>query len=207
MKEIAPGIYQWTTFHEGIQSRVSSCYLASGDGVLLDPRVPDEGMDWFRDRPPQDALLTNRLHYRHAGRFARAFGTRVHVHRAGLHEFKRGQVVEPFEFGAKLPGGVRAVEIATLCDEETALFCPALSAIALGDAVVRSSFRGPLSFVDDELIGEEPERVKRGLREALARLLDLEWDHLLLAHGAPVVSQGKRALENFLAGRALRRAA
>jgi hypothetical protein len=46
---------------------------------------------------------------------------------------------------------------------------------------------------------DEPERTKEGLRAAYRGLLDLDFDLLLLAHGAPVVAGGKDALRAFAA--------
>ena len=53
-------------------------------------------------------------------------------------------------------------------------------------------------FVPDSLIGKEPEKVKRGLKAAYARLLALSFDHVLLAHGQPWVGGAKQALRRFL---------
>ena len=44
---------------------------------------------------------------------------------------------------------------------------------------------------------DEPERTKEGLREAYRRLAALDFDHLLLAHGEPFVSDGREALAAF----------
>jgi hypothetical protein len=49
---------------------------------------------------------------------------------------------------------------------------------------------------------DEPEDTKRGLSRAYERLLDLDFDALLLAHGRPVVTGGKEALRKFVAGAA-----
>ena len=49
----------------------------------------------------------------------------------------------------------------------------------------------PDEFMDD------PEETKAGLRDAYRRLLDLDFDLLLLAHGDPVVTSGKEALRAF----------
>lgn len=57
-----------------------------------------------------------------------------------------------------------------------------------------------LGFFRDELLGEHPQRVKDGLRQALARLLARDFDHLLFAHGEPVLGGGKAALAKFAAG-------
>jgi hypothetical protein len=42
--------------------------------------------------------------------------------------------------------------------------------------------------------------VKLGLRAAYRRLLALDWDHLLLAHGRPWIGGARRALAEFVAG-------
>jgi len=60
--------------------------------------------------------------------------------------------------------------------------------------------QGSIGFVRDELIGDDPEAVKRGLARAFEGLLELDFDHLLFAHGEPLVGGGKAALREFSAG-------
>jgi hypothetical protein len=65
--------------------------------------------------------------------------------------------------------------------------------------VVRRQKGGRLSFVPDHLMGDDPEAVKDGLLEAYQRLLDdVEFDHLLLAHGDPFVGDGATVLRSFV---------
>jgi hypothetical protein len=64
--------------------------------------------------------------------------------------------------------------------------------------VIRSSAGGELEFVPDSLM-DEPEETKRGLRQAYERLLGLDFDALLLAHGRPIPTGGKAALRKFVA--------
>jgi glyoxylase-like metal-dependent hydrolase (beta-lactamase superfamily II) len=56
-----------------------------------------------------------------------------------------------------------------------------------------------LGFVSDGLIGDDPEAVKAKIRERATALLDEEFDHLLFAHGDPVIGGGKDALRAFAA--------
>src|SRR5439155_340543 len=44
MRELRPGLFHWTTFHEGIGAPVSSYYVEPA-GALTDGRVPDEGIE------------------------------------------------------------------------------------------------------------------------------------------------------------------
>ncbi len=201
MKEILPGVFHWITFHEGIKDDVHS-YLITGTDppVVIDPRVPDEGLEWFQGpRVPRHAFLTNRHHYRHSGRFIEAFGLEVWCHEDGLHEFTKGEKVRPFRHGDQLPGGILALPIGTLCPEETALCIPVGGGVlSIGDAIVHRG--GRLGFVPDFLIGDDPEPVKRGIKAAFRNQLDRPFDHLLFAHGEPIVGGGKETLRRFVEG-------
>lgn len=196
MQEIAPGIWHWTAFHPGIKSDVSSYYLPA-ERVLIDPIAPAEGLDWFAEHgPPTDVLLTNRHHYRASDRFVERFGVTVHCVRHGLHEFGRGEPVQPFDFGDELPGAIVAHAVGAICPDETAFHVPARHALAVADGAVRWKAGGPLVFVPDRYM-DEPETTKEGLRESYRRLAELDFRHLLLAHGEPFVGTGREALAAF----------
>jgi hypothetical protein len=60
-------------------------------------------------------------------------------------------------------------------------------------------YGGELGFVPDQYM-DDPEETKRGLRQAYTRLLDLDFDVLLVAHGSPVVGGAKDALRRFATG-------
>ena len=198
MEEIAPGIWHWTAFHPRIRSEVSSYYLPA-ERTLIDPMEPSGGLDWLAENgPPTDVLLTNRHHYRASDRFVERFGVTVHCVREGIHEFARGERVEPFDFGDELPGGILAHPVGAICPDETAFHVPARQALAVADGAVRWKKRGPLMFVPDRFM-DEPERTKEGLRESYRRLAELDFRHLLLAHGEPFVGNGREVLAAFAA--------
>jgi hypothetical protein len=169
MNEVLPGVLHWTTHHEGIGASVHS-HFAVESAALIDPRMPPGGVDEIaRYGRPDRILLSNRHHLRHSEHFAAAFGCPIRCHEAGLWEFEDGgPPVEPFRFGDEVAPGVTALEM------------------------------GELAFVPDGLMGDDPEAVKRGLRESLRRLLDLDFDALLFAHGEPMPSGGHAALEAFV---------
>jgi hypothetical protein len=54
-----------------------------------------------------------------------------------------------------------------------------------------------LTFVPDWLM-DDPEKTKEGLRSAYRDLLELDFDRLLLAHGAPLIHGAKSALRSFV---------
>jgi hypothetical protein len=197
MPEIAPGLWHWRARNEHIGADVSSYYLADGR-VLIDPMTPPDGLDLLEQLgPPEHVVLSNRHHDRDSWRLRERFGCAVHCIRNGLHELDGRGPVEPFDFGETLPGGIVVHEVDSICPDETALHIPAQRALACADGLVESGDAG-LSFVPDSLL-DDPEQTKRGLLDAYTRLLELDFDVLLLAHGEPIVGGGNDALRSFIA--------
>jgi hypothetical protein len=203
MEQILPGVWHWTAHHPKIHVLVASYWL-EGNGVLIDPLVPEqEGLEWFASRTlaPTAIVLSNRHHLRDSNRFIERFGCPVHCNSAGLHEFSDGPAVEGFEPGDHLPGGIVAQAVGAICPDESALYLPAQRALAIADGVVRGGparGNGPLGFVPDSLM-DDPPATKRGLLEAYGRLLEeLDFDHLLLAHGGPVIADGRELLRDLI---------
>jgi hypothetical protein len=197
MQEIRPGLWHWKALHPGIRIEVSSYYVADS-GTLIDPMLPAEGIDWFREHgEPRRIVLTNRHHYRQSDAFRKELGCPVLCHEAGLNEFEAGPQVEGFRFGDRLAQGIVALEVGAICPEETALH------IDLGDGLLSFADglinHGELGFVPDSLLGDDPDGVKRGLRRSLGALLDQDFDGLLFAHGDPLPGGGKPALRQFVA--------
>ncbi len=172
--------------------------------MLFDPLVPaQEGLEWFAGRAvaPAAILLSNRHHYRHSDRFAERFGCPVLCNRLGLHEFSDGREVTGFDVGDVLPGDVLACELDAICPDDTALHLRAQQAVVIADGVVRGGAYGaggPLGFVPDALM-DDPPATKRGLLDACARLLaERDFEHLLLAHGGPVIGDGRELLTELV---------
>jgi hypothetical protein len=198
VQEIAPGIFHWTTFHPGIRSRVGSYYVEPA-GVVIDPMVPDDGLEVFDGHePPQQALLSIRHHYRGCDAFVERFGLTVVCARSGLHEFEGSdRRVEGFGDGDEVAPGVVAIATDSISDDDTTFhIAHGGGALAFGDGLVRPP-GGPLGFVPDNLM-DEPEKTKDGLLSAYRGLLERDFDHLLFAHGEPLIGGGHAALKEFV---------
>jgi hypothetical protein len=203
VREVLPGIWHWTAIHPNIHVEVSSYWLDSA-GVLIDPLIPpDGGVEWFaaRGAGPTAIVLSNRHHYRHSGAIVEQFSVPVMCNRAGLHEFTHGEPVIGFDPGDELPGGLRAVEVAGICPDDTGLHLPGAGAVWFADAVVRGGphgQEGPPGFVPDGLM-DDPPGTKRAILDALTRILgELEFEHVMLAHGGPLIGEGRAQLQDLV---------
>ena len=197
MREVAQGLWHWTARRDSIGAEVSTYYLEA-ERVAIDPMIPPDGLGWFDAHGvPEHAVLSNRHHDRDAWRLREEFGCAVHCIENGVYELEGRGPVEAFEFGDELPGGIVVHEVGAICPDETALHIPRHRALACADGVVRWESDDALGFVPDFLM-DDPEATKQHLRGAYRRLLALDFDLLLLAHGDPVVGGARDALRAFV---------
>lgn len=199
MKEIQPGLWHWTAEHPKIHIEVGS-YLVEESGTLLDPMVPpDVGLDWFEgERAPRAIVLTNRHHDREAAEFCGRFGLEpILVPETGLHEFEgKNLQARSYAPGEEIVPGIVVHEVGGICPDDMALEIRSAGALALADGLVH--YEDDISFVPDNFMDDPPE-TKRALAQSFERLLSVDFDTLLFAHGAPIVGGGKQALRDFLA--------
>lgn len=202
MDEIFPGLTTWTAIRETIGQPVHSAYAVEAR-TLIDPMVPPEGLTAFGDGElpaPERIVLTNRHHRRHSARYVERFRCDVLVNEHGLYELMDGPLrVRGFAPGDEVAPGIVAHEVGVLCPDESALHVAVGGgALAVADGVIRAHDDGALGFVSDPLLGDDPVRIRRGLAAAYRRLCDeLEFEALLLAHGAPIATGGRDALREF----------
>jgi hypothetical protein len=67
-----------------------------------------------------------------------------------------------------------------------------------GSPLNRTADRAPPVPPSDDELMDDPGPTKAGLRDAHRRMLDLDFDRLLLAHGDPIVHGGKDELFAFV---------
>lgn len=195
MQEVLPGIWDWQAFYDKLGMPVHS---HSVRGTLIDPILPEEGIDAVRQLEPQRIVLSNRHHDRHSQRLVEELDLPVLCHRAGLYEFGDRRL-EPtgYDDGGEIAPGIEAYEVLEGWHGECALHVPDAELLIIADSVIRDP--GPdLSFVPDRYLGEDAAEEKARLRAGLRTLLDLEFDHLMFAHGAPWIGGAKAALREFV---------
>ncbi|MGI9098987.1 MAG: hypothetical protein ACR2H2_10955 [Solirubrobacteraceae bacterium] len=194
MREVLPGLFHWATFHEQIGVQVSSYYVEPA-GIVIDPKVPEEGLEALPGEPHQ-VVLTSGHHHRDAQRFAEALDIPIRASHEAAERLGDALAVEPFGDHDEVAQGVTSIHIGKLSADEGALhIAVGEGAIAFADGLNR--YGEALAFFPDELLGDHPDRVKDGLKQAFLGLLTRDFDHLLFAHGEPLIGGGKAALRDF----------
>jgi hypothetical protein len=196
-RELVDGLFHWTAVHPNIGSRVSSYYAAPARAVI-DPIEPEEGWDGLPG-PVEVILLTSGHHTRGAAELAGRLEIPVRTSQPAADRIEGALPVEVDAPGTEVAPGITSLHIGGLSADEGAYHLALdAGAVAFADGVVHTG--SELGFVPDELIGEEPERVKAELATAFQALLaDKTFDHLLFAHGEPLIGGGRRALSDFAA--------
>ncbi|MDX6608344.1 MAG: hypothetical protein QOF85_269 [Solirubrobacterales bacterium] len=197
MEEIIEGVFHWKATHPKTGSEVG-CHFVSRSGTAIDPLLPDEGIEWFDRRGVERIVLSARHHLRHASQIAERFACPILCHESGLYEFGDGPAVDGFAFGDRIADDIVALEMDAISPDDTVLRIEANGgALLFADSVVN---RGSLGFVSDKLIGDDPEAVKAQIRDRCTALLDERFEHLLFAHGDPLIGGGRPALQAFASG-------
>jgi hypothetical protein len=187
MRDVAPGLWLWRQRHpdwrEGNdwEPEVASFAAASrGVGVVLDPLAPPPGARdvWARldALRPQAVVILKPDHVRDVDLFVRWYGVRAY----GPYLFWREDVprtdLEPVRPGDELPGGLRAYHDGR-GQMETPVHLPEQRALVFADALTAPG--GVLR------VWGTPWHEERTL-PALRALLELPFEHVLVAHGEPV---------------------
>ena len=197
MQQLLPGIFHWTAVNPSIGTRVSSYYIEAAAAVI-DPMVPEGGLDALPGRPER-VLLSSGHHLRDSWVISDAYGIPVCASRqAAEHLGPAGSAIEVWGEGEAHPApSVTALHVGILCNDEGALHIDVGDgALVLADAIHHS--RDGLAFFSDGLLGDDPESIKQGLKAALAAFSEsLQFDALLLTHGEPLAAGGRAALREF----------
>jgi glyoxylase-like metal-dependent hydrolase (beta-lactamase superfamily II) len=204
MREILPGIFTWGSTYADRPWDLNGYAIKLETGtVLVDPPAPTDG-DW----PGFDALkpiakivLTNRDHFREAELFRARYGARLVAGADEVAQLAPVVIDETVRESDLIAGALRVVHLPGKSPGEIALyFDPAHHTV--------SRELGGILLLGDAIIGHPPETLAlipepkldnpAQLKQSLQKLLDYEFNVLLLCDGQPVLSGGKRMVAEFL---------
>lgn len=196
MREIVADVQTWSVFVPDKGYAFNGFAAATEEGtVIIDPPEPAEDGWGAVDllEPFAGVWITNRNHSRAAGAFRERYGLTVYAHEADAERLEAG-ADQTVHGGERLPGEIELIHVPGKSPGEIALHLPRSRALVIGDLVIGVP-AGELSTYPDKVIDD-----KEGLLRSAGGLLEYDFEALLLCDGDPIVSGGRRKLQEFVAG-------
>ena len=201
MKEILPHIYTWCEFSEEKQLNFNGYLLISrGESVLIDP--PDMTKKDIIEleklagknssNPVKTILLSNVHHERESNEFRKRFEAGVWINKkdsAGLEE----KADKTFLDGEALPCGLITFEFENQKSPgESAFILKERGVMIVGDALI-GKVPGKLNMLPPDKY-RDLKLAKKGLN----KLLEFEFQSLLVGDGVSILSDAKKEVKSFL---------
>ena len=204
MREILPGIFTWGSTYADRPWDLNGYAITLDEyTVLVDPPAPEEDTWPSFDalKPIARIILTNRDHLRDAELFRTRYGPRLVAGADEVTQLAPLTIDEPVREGDLVAGALRVIHLPGKSPGEIGLYLdPAHHAISrelggillLGDAIIGHP-PGALGLIPEHKL-DNPAKLKQSLQ----KVLDYDFDVLLLCDGRPVLSGGKLKVAEFL---------
>ena len=202
MREILPGIFTWGSTYADRPWDLNGYAIAlAGGTVLIDPPAPDEAGWQKLPKPITTVVLTNRDHIRDAPLFRTRYGARIIAGQAEVAQLAPLTVDEAVREGDLISGALRVIHLPGKSAGEIGIYLdPAYHGVSreqggillLGDAIIGNP-PGVLGLIPEQKIDD-----LQTLKQSLPKLLEYDFQVLLLCDGLPVLSDAKRKVSDFL---------
>lgn len=194
MQEIVTGVHIWSELSNQKDIAFNGYAVSTERGtIVIDP--PDPGAaGWERldELAPVDGVyITNRNHSRAAAAFRDRYGAPVRIHRSDAERAKV-EADDTLTGDESVGDGVQIVSVPGKSPGEIAFHLKDKQALIVGDLVIGAA-PGVLSTYPDEAIDDREQ-----LLRSAEKLLQLDFDALLLCDGDPLPRHGKERLQAFV---------
>ncbi len=196
MKQLLPGIWQWSWFSDEKKLDFNGLLLTVGEHhVLVDPPpMTADTMAQIRTGGQVDyILITNRDHAREAVTYQKEFRCQVLVPEVDAPQMEI-KADKTYKDGELLPGGIWIVHLKDQKSPgECALFLQQGKGVMIvGDALIGKTL-GTLVMLPAEKYADVAKA-----REGLRRLLNYNFDTILVGDGSSIMTGAKQAVEQTL---------
>lgn len=195
MHELLPGVLTWSWFSEAHGYHFNgTLVLNEGGNLCIDPVEPsDEVLDRLGKEGVAQILITNRNHTRAANRVRERTGARVAVHPAdAAHARGAGTPIDTGIEVGQLVGPFTVVGAPGKSPGEIALHDPRRGLLVVGDAVIGNP-AGQLSLLNERVMDDPAQ-----LRASVRRLLELDFDALIVGDGVAIRTGGHECLRQLV---------
>jgi len=196
VKQLLPGMWQWSWFCEEKQLDFNGLFLNVGEHrIIVDPPpMTVEASTFIRRQGALDyIIITNRDHAREAAIYQAEFGCQLQVPEADAPQMDI-KPTKTFKDGELLPGGIWVIQLnGQKSPGESALYIQqGKGVLIVGDAFLGKP-TGAVSLLAQEKYADM-EKAKEGLR----RLLKYNFDSILVGDGVSILFGAKQAVEMTL---------
>ncbi len=196
MKQLLPGIWQWSWFSDEKKLDFNGLLLTVGEHhVLVDPPpMTADTMAQIRTGGQVDyILITNRDHAREAVTYQKEFRCQVLVPEVDAPQMEI-KADKTYKDGELLPGGIWIIHLKDQKSPgECALFLQQGKGVMIvGDALIGKT-PGTLTMLPAEKYADAA-KARQGLR----RLLNYNFDTILVGDGSSIMTGAKQAVERTL---------
>jgi len=196
VKQLLPGIWQWSCFSDEKQLDFNGLFLTVGEHrIVIDPPpMTAEASTLIRRQGALDYIIvTNRDHLREAVAYQAEFRCQLQIPEADASQMDV-KPAKTYKDGELLPGGIWAIQLKDQKSPgESALYIQqGKGVLIVGDALIGKP-AGALSLLPSERYADVA-KAKEGLR----RLLKYNFDSILVGDGASIVFGAKQAVEQVL---------
>jgi glyoxylase-like metal-dependent hydrolase (beta-lactamase superfamily II) len=196
MREILPAVFTWPWFSPPHGYNFNGWLVCHpGGNLCIDPVEPTaEAFAELTRHGVSRILLTNRNHVRAANRVRVQTGVRTAIHPEDA-PYARGQQADlddALYVGEKI-GPFVVVGVPGKSPGEVALHWPERRILLVGDAVIGNP-PGRCHLLPERVM-DDPAR----LRASITRLLELDFDTLLVGDGEPILQDAKKRVQELVA--------
>jgi len=196
MKQILPGMWQWSSFSAEKQLDFNGLFLTVGEHkVLVDPPpMTAEASTFIRRNGPVDYIIvTNRDHVREAATYQAEFKCQLQVPDADASQMDL-RPTKTFKDGELLPGGLWVIHLKDQKSPgESALFIQqGRGVLIVGDALIGKP-AGAVSMLAADKYADATKA-----KEGLQRLLKYQFESLLVGDGTSILAAATQPVERLL---------
>jgi glyoxylase-like metal-dependent hydrolase (beta-lactamase superfamily II) len=202
MREILPGIFTWGSTYADRPWDLNGYAIAlTGGTVVIDPPAMEDD-DWQKlPKPITTVVLTNRDHVRDALLFRTRYGAHIVAGKDEVSQFSPLSIDVTVQEGDLIGSALRVIHLPGKSPGEIGLYLePAYHAasrekggiLILGDAVIGNP-PGALGLIPEEKLDDA-----KTLKGSLPKILDYQFEVLLLCDGQPLLRDAKNKVSEFL---------
>lgn len=195
MQQIVADVYTWAWFSEPHGYNFNGYLVRHAEGSLcIDPVTPsDECLAEIAGIGAAKILLTNRNHSRAANLVRARTGGRTFIHPDdAAHARSQGAEIDGELKAGERIGPFSIVAVPGKSAGEVALHWPERKLLIVGDAVIGNP-PGKCGLLREKVM-DDPARLRRSVR----KLLELEFDALLVGDGVSILHDAKPRLEELV---------